>query len=72
VQVPGSWAPLVLIMGVFVGRSLMGFAQGARLPVGAHALLGPVMSLALGSLSGGFAARALAIKRFAAAPHGEA
>ena len=33
VQVPGSWAPLALIMGVFLGRFLIGFAQGARLPL---------------------------------------
>ena len=71
VQVPGSWAPLALIMGVFLGRFLIGFAQGARLPLGTHALFGPAVSFLLGSLSGGFAARALAIKSFAARSHSE-
>lgn len=65
VFVAGSWAPLVLILGIFLGRFLIGFAQGARLPLASHPLFGPLLSLALGLLSGGFAARAIAIKRFA-------
>lgn len=65
VHVPGSWAPLALIMGVFLGRFLIGFAQGARLPFATHALFAPGVSVALGMLSGGFVARAIAVQRFA-------
>lgn len=65
IHVPGSWAPLILIMGVFLGRFMIGFAQGAHLPLAIHALFAPGVSVALGMLSGGFAARAIAVQRFA-------
>jgi hypothetical protein len=71
VFVPGSWAPLALIMGVFLGRFLIGFAQGARLPLATHSLFAPGVSVALGMLSGGFAARAIAVHRFAVRSQGE-
>jgi len=59
-------------MGVFLGRFLIGFTQGARLPLATHALFAPGVSVALGMLSGGFAARAIAIQRFAARRRSEA
>lgn len=65
VHVPGSWVPLILIMGVFLSRFLIGFAQGARLPLATHVLFAPGVAVALGMLSGGFAARALAVQRYA-------
>jgi hypothetical protein len=66
VYVPGSWIPLVLIMGVFLGRFLIGFAQGAHLSLATHLLFAPGVSVALGMLSGGVMARAIAVHRFAA------
>ena len=71
VHVPASWVPLVLIMGVFLARFLIGFAHGARLPLATHALFAPGLSLALGVLAGGFAARAIAVQRFAAQSRSE-
>lgn len=65
VFVPGSWLPLVLIMGIFLTKFLVGFVYGARLAVGTQAWFAPVVSAVLGSFSGGFTARALNIRRYA-------
>lgn len=71
VVVAGSWVPLLLIMGIFVARFLIGFAQGAQLPLATHPLFSPVLSMGLGLLSGGFAARAIAVRRFARQSQGD-
>lgn len=63
VQVPGSWTPLALMLGIFVLRFALGMAQalGAALPAGG---LGAMAVVALlGALGGAFIARALAVWR---------
>lgn len=65
VHVPGSWMPMFLMLGIFLVRFAIGFSQGARLPVANQQWFAPVTSFLLGSLSGGFVARALVIRRFA-------
>lgn len=59
VQVPGSWLPLGLMMGIFLARFAMGFVQGAQLPLGHQAWFAPTVCFVLGALSGGFASRAI-------------
>lgn len=65
VRVPGSWLPLGLMLGIFMTKFALGFATG----VGAHVLqeawFAAAMSAVLGLFSGGFAARAAAVHRFA-------
>ena len=64
VQVPGSWLPLGLMMGIFLAKFVVGFVQGADLPVGHQAWFAPAVCFALGALSGGFVSRAVTIRRF--------
>lgn len=72
VRVPGSWLPLALMLGIFAAKFVLGFARG----VGAHVLEEAWFiagtSAMLGALSGGFAARAVAVHRFASASSGMA
>lgn len=67
IRVPGSWLPLALMMGVFAAKFALGFARGVGSAVVAEPGFVVASGLAFGLLSGGFAARALAIRRFAAA-----
>jgi transcriptional regulator with XRE-family HTH domain len=67
VQVPGSWVPLVTMMGIFVLRFVNGVVAGAHLPLAANAAYAPVMAGLLGALGGLFLARTWAIVRFARA-----
>jgi len=64
VLVPGSWLPLGLMMGIFLTKFLVGFVQGARLPVGTQVWFAPAVCCVLGSLSGGFTSRALNVRRY--------
>ncbi len=70
VQVPGSWTPLVVMMGIFGLKFVHGVVTGAHLPLAAHGAYLPVMAALLGALSGVFLARALAIVRFVRAQRG--
>ncbi len=70
VQVPGSWVPMVAMMGIFLLRFVNGVVTGAKLPLAAHAAYAPVMAGLLGALGGLFLARALGIVRFARAQRG--
>ena len=65
VRVPGSWLPLGLMMGIFVAKFALGFAAGVGSGVVRQLWFVATSSLVLGLLSGGFAARALAVRRFA-------
>lgn len=65
VRLPGSWVPLGLMLGIFMTKFGLGFAAGVAAPVLHNAWFGAVMSLLLGLFSGGFAARAVAVHRFA-------
>jgi hypothetical protein len=64
VQVPGSWLPLGLMMGIFVVKFAIGFVHGSHSPVGGQAWFAPAVCFALGAFSGGFVSRALTIRRF--------
>jgi hypothetical protein len=72
VRIPGSWMPLGLMMGIFVAKFAVGFVQGAHLPVGQRVWFAPTMCIVLGALSGGFASRAIAIRRFLGAATSDA
>lgn len=65
ILVPGSWLPLTLMLGIFLVKFAVGFVAGARLAIGGSAWFPLAIAAALGILSGGFAARALAVFRFA-------
>lgn len=67
VRVPGSWAPLVLLLAIFAAKFVLGFAAGVRSPLLQQVSFIATMSIVLGALSGGFGARALAVHRFATA-----
>lgn len=58
IHLPGSWIPLVVILGIFAMRFTIGFVHGARLPVGGEPWFVPTSCLLLGALSGAFASRA--------------
>lgn len=65
VHVPGSWIPMLLVIGIFCVRFALGFAAGVGAPVQPESALATGLALMLGLLSGGFAARALAVQRVA-------
>lgn len=66
VRVPGSWLPLALMMAIFTVKTVLGFAVALQLPLARDPWFAGAAALALGLASGGFAARALALHRFAA------
>ena len=63
VRVPGSWVPLVLILGIFAIKSVLGYATAVHSSMLQQAGFVAAVSLALGALSGGFGARACAVQR---------
>lgn len=66
--IPGSWAPLAVILGIFFTKYALAVIQGRTgAPVGAGAAAG--LSLLLGGFSGYFAARALALGAVAQRPN---
>jgi len=64
IYLPGSWQPFALMMAIFTVRFVLGFAQGVDSPLLATAGFAVAIGSALGCLSGGFAARALALAWF--------
>lgn len=65
IRVPGSWTPLTLMMTIFAVKTALGFAFALRWPV-AHAVwFESLAAFTLGLASGGFTARAAALRRFA-------
>ena len=72
VRVPGSWLPLGLMMGIFAAKFAVGFVEGAHSAIGQEAWFAPAVSVVLGALSGGFASRALTIRRCLAGTAGDA
>lgn len=67
VHVPGSWAPLGLMLGIFAAKFVLGFATGMHSPLLHQVGFVAIMSFVLGALSGGFGARAVAVHRCATA-----
>jgi hypothetical protein len=64
--VPGSWLPLVLIVGLFALKYAAGVTLALEPARAADPLFAGVCSLAYGSFSGLFLARGLALRRIAA------
>ncbi len=64
VQIPGSWLPLALMMGIFSAKFALGFATGVGSPVVGEPWFVAAASLVFGSLSGAFTARAWVVWSF--------
>jgi hypothetical protein len=67
VRIPGSWLPLVSLITIFAAKFVLGFAAAVGSPVLHEAWFIAGVSGVLGAMSGGFAARAVAVRRCAAA-----
>jgi len=65
VQVAGSWWPMLLLMATFAIKFALGMARGVGSPVVEAAWCVGAASAIFGLISGTFAARALAVHRFA-------
>lgn len=65
VRVAGSWWPMVLVMAIFAVKFALGVARGVGSPVVEAAWCVGAASAIFGLISGSFAARALAVHRFA-------
>jgi hypothetical protein len=65
VQVPGSWLPLALMMGIFAAKFVLGFATGVGSPIVKQLWFMAGASAVFGLLSGAFTARALVVHAFA-------
>lgn len=57
-EVPGSWAPLMLMLGVFTLKYVAGVLIAMRAPLVEAALFGPLLGMAYGAFSGVFLGRA--------------
>lgn len=67
-QVPGSWMPLVLILGLFGVKYLAGASLATHPALASDVAFAGLVSLTYGSFSGIFLARALALWRVAKHP----
>lgn len=65
IHVPGSWLPLGLMLAMFSAKFVLGYAKGADLAVVHQTWFAAALCLSFGLLSGGFAARAIEVLRFA-------
>jgi hypothetical protein len=63
VRIPGSWVPMVLLLTIFAAKFVLASAAAMHSPVFQQIWFVALMSSALGALSGGFGARALAVHR---------
>lgn len=63
--VPGSWVPLMLILGIFALKLCIGIALARHTELAGQTLFAVTASLAYGVLSGAFFARGLAMWRIA-------
>ena len=64
-QVPGSWLPLALIVGLFCIKYVAGASLGMHPALAHDAIFAGVCSLAYGAFSGLFLARAMSLRRVA-------
>ena len=65
-HVPGSWLPLMLIVGLFLIKYGVGVALAMNHALAGNTLFGAACGLAYGTFSGLFAARALGLRRLVA------
>jgi CBS-domain-containing membrane protein len=71
-HVPGSWLPLALILGSFAVKYFAGYNVAVNPALAATAGFAGLCSLAYGSVSGLFMARALSLRSLATAPQAQA
>jgi hypothetical protein len=69
VRVAGSWWPMLLLMAIFAVKFALGMARGVGSPLVEAAWCVVAASTVSGLISGTFAAKALAVHRFADAAH---
>ncbi len=67
VNVPGSWLPMALLIGMFGAKFALGFLAGTGSPMLQQLWFVSLASVTLGLLSGGFATRSIAVFQFARA-----
>lgn len=65
VRVPGSGVPMALLLTIFAAKFVLGFVTGVHSPLLHSIGFVVAMSAVLGTLSGGFGARAVAVHRCA-------
>ncbi len=66
-QIPGSWTPLVLMMGIFVTKYAVGVTLSMRPDLAREAMFGQCVGALYGGFSGVFVARAARLWRLASA-----
>ncbi len=64
-EVPGSWAPLGLMMGVFAVKYVSGVLMGIHAPVTQEPWFAPLLGMVSGEFSGAFIGRAGRLMRLA-------
>lgn len=64
-EIPGTWAPLVLMLGIFAVKYLAGVLIAMQVPLVRAALFGPMLGLVYGAFSGAFLGRAGRLIRLA-------
>ncbi len=64
-QIPGSWTPLVLMMGIFITKYAVGVTLSIRPDLARDALFGQCVGALYGGFSGVFVARAARLWRLA-------
>ena len=67
VQVPGSWMPMVLILGIFGTNTAVGVATALHSPLLAQPAVATALAVLIGLFGGGLGGRALAVWRCATA-----
>ncbi len=63
--VPGSWIPLILILGIFFIKYAVGIILGMNMPIGNSPVFINAVSLLFGVFSGVFLSRTLSISKAA-------
>ena len=63
--VPGSWIPLILILGIFIIKYAVGIILGMNMPIGNAPVFINAVCLLFGVFSGAFLSRAISISKAA-------
>lgn len=64
-EIPGSWVPLALMLGIFMVKYVVGVLVAMHAPVVQAMLFGPVVGMVYGAFSGAFLGRAGRLVRLA-------